>query len=87
MRIIEKWADVPRFESETEEAAFWSETRLDRRLMHAAIHKSDMRESATVTLRLDPRMLTRIKRLARARYLDHETMIKHWLGERLEKEA
>jgi len=40
----------------------------------------------TVTLRFDPKMLARIKRIARTRYLNYQSMIKQWLGERLEKE-
>ncbi|MFM8363800.1 MAG: CopG family antitoxin, partial [Verrucomicrobiota bacterium] len=59
---------------------------LDARLMNSSILKSDTRESSTVTLRFDPRMLARIKRLARSRYLNYQSMIKQWLGERLEKE-
>lgn len=43
-------------------------------------------ESVTITLRMDPRMLARIKRLARSRYLNYQSMIKQWLGERLEAE-
>jgi len=37
-------------------------------------------------LRIDPRMLARIKRLARSRYLNYQSMIKQWLSERLEQE-
>jgi hypothetical protein len=37
-------------------------------------------------LRLDPRMLARIKRLARSRYLNYQSMIKQWLSERMENE-
>jgi predicted DNA binding CopG/RHH family protein len=40
----------------------------------------------TITLRIDPRMLARIKRLARARYLNYQSMIKQWLSERMEDE-
>ena len=54
--------------------------------MNTAILKADTRESTTVTLRFDPRMLARIKRLARSRYLNYQSMIKQWLSERLEKE-
>ena len=54
--------------------------------MHMAVHKAVTPESAAITLRLDPRMLLRIKRLARGRYLDHHAMILQWLAERLEKE-
>ena len=58
------------------------ETRLDARLMNASILKSDTRESTTITLRFDPRMLQRIKRIARSRYLNYQSMIKQWLSER-----
>lgn len=54
--------------------------------MNTAILKADTRESTTVTLRFDPRMLARIKRLARSRYLNYQSMVKQWLSERLEKE-
>jgi len=43
-------------------------------------------DSVTITLRIDPRMLARIKRLARERYLNYQSMIKQWLSERMEKE-
>jgi len=38
-------------------------------------------------LRFDPQMLSRIKRLARGRYLNYQSMMKQWLSERLEEEA
>jgi predicted DNA binding CopG/RHH family protein len=40
----------------------------------------------TITLRIDPRMLARIKRLARSRFLNYQSMIKQWLSERMENE-
>ncbi len=87
MKVVNSWADVPRFESEEEEAGFWANARIDARLMNAALVKADARESTMITLRFDPRMLARIKRLARSRYLNYQSMIKQWLSERLEKEA
>jgi predicted DNA binding CopG/RHH family protein len=42
--------------------------------------------SVAISLRVDPRMLARIKRLAQSRYLNYQSMIKQWLGERLENE-
>lgn len=86
MRVITQWSEIPEFHAEEEEAAFWMESRLDARLMNAGVLKSDTRESATISLRFDPRMLARIKRLARSRYLNYQSMIKQWLSERLEKE-
>ncbi len=86
-RVVSHWSEVPAFESEADEVAFWSQARIDPRLMNTAILKADTRESTTVTLRFDPRMLARIKRLARSRYLNYQSMIKQWLSERLEKEV
>ena len=86
MKVITTWSDVPHFESEEEEATFWADTRLDVRLMSGSLLKADTRESTTITLRFDPRLLARIKRIARSRYLNYQSMIKQWLSERLEKE-
>ncbi len=87
MRSIAKWEDVPIFDSEEAEAEFWAENRPDLRLMESAVAgNSDSAESVTITLRIDPRMLARIKRLARSRYLNYQSMIKQWLSERMEHE-
>ena len=86
MKIVTSWTEVPRFESEEDEAQFWLATRVDGRLMNQSLLKADNRESTTITLRFDPRMLARIKRIARSRYLNYQSMIKQWLSERLEKE-
>ena len=86
MKKLSSWADVPVFDSEEDEAKFWADTQLDVRLMSASLLKADTRESTTITVRFDPRMLARIKRIARSRYLNYQSMIKQWLSERLEKE-
>ncbi len=87
MKVITTWAEVPHFEKEEDEAAFWAAARLDGRLMNGSLLKADSRESTTITLRFDPRLLARIKRLARSRYLNYQSMMKQWLSERLEKEG
>jgi len=87
MNLINHWSEIPRFDDEREEARFWEQHRLDIRLMNGSLLKTDSRESTTVTLRFDPRMLARIKRLARSRYLNYQSMIKQWLSERIEKEG
>lgn len=84
--ILRAWKDVPSFESEEEECTFWSGHQIDARLMQMSMHRPDVRESTTITLRFDPRMLSRIKRVARRRYLNYQSMIKQWLSERLEQE-
>ncbi len=87
MRTFANWEEVPIFDSEAAEANFWSENRPDLRLMDAAAAgASEASESVTITLRIDPRMLARIKRLARSRFLNYQSMIKQWLSERMERE-
>jgi predicted DNA binding CopG/RHH family protein len=87
MNTVAHWEEVPVFSSEQEEAAFWSENHLDIRLMENAVASSqESSESVTITLRMDPRMLSRIKRLARSRYLNYQSMMKQWLSERMEQE-
>ena len=88
VRAIAKWEEVPIFDSEEAEADFWAENKPDLRLMEAAVAgASESSESVTITLRIDPRMLARIKRLARSRYLNYQSMIKQWLSERMETEV
>ncbi|MBL9115807.1 MAG: hypothetical protein JNJ83_12435 [Verrucomicrobiaceae bacterium] len=87
LTLVKSWKEVPAFESDRAEAAFWGAHQLDGRLMQMSLHKPDVRESTTITLRFDPRMLSRIKRIARRRYLNYQSMIKQWLSERLEQET
>ena len=86
MNIITRWSDIPEFTDEAEEARFWENHELDGRLMAGSVHESDARDSTTITLRFDPRMLSRIKRIARSRFLNYQSMMKQWLAERLEEE-
>jgi predicted DNA binding CopG/RHH family protein len=87
LQTIQSWDDVPLFDSEQAEADFWAENQVDPRLMElSATASSEQSESVTITLRMDPRMLSRIKRLARSRFLNYQSMIKQWLSERMEKE-
>ena len=87
MQTFASWEDVPIFDSEAAEAAFWAENRPGVRLMETAVSgSSETSESVTITLRIDPRMLARIKRLARMRFLNYQSMIKQWLSERMEQE-
>jgi predicted DNA binding CopG/RHH family protein len=86
MDAITRWDDIPDFADEEAEARFWETHELDGRLMASSVHESDSRESTTITLRFDPRMLSRIKRIARSRFLNYQSMMKQWLAERLEEE-
>ena len=87
MNAISDWEEVPLFDSEQAESAFWEENTIEMRLMQNSVASgSESSESVTITLRMDPKMLSRIKRLARSRYLNYQSMIKQWLGERVEHE-
>lgn len=87
MQQVNNWEEVPLFDSEVAEAAFWSENTVGVRLMESSVAaSSETTESVTISLRMDPRMLARIKRIARERYLNYQSMLKQWLSERMEQE-
>ena len=86
MNTISNWSDIPSFDDEKSEAKFWATSKIDLKLINESVLRSDSRESTTITLRFDPRMLARIKRLARGRFLNYQIMMKQWLSERLEQE-
>ncbi len=87
MTAITDWESIPDFNRPEEEAFFWQTHQLDSRLLQGALANPDNAESTTITLRMDPRMLSRLKRLARQRYLNYQSMLKQWVAERLEEEA
>ena len=87
MKTIKDWSELPEFDTEKDEHDYWQKHEIDGDLMHGSVHEPDSRESTTITLRFDPRMLSRIKRMARSRYLNYQSMMKQWLSERLEDET
>src|SRR5688500_12891876 len=88
IRGIASWEDVPIFDSEEAEASYWMENAVALRLMESSTAASaEGTESVSITLRMDPRMLARIKRIARERYLNYQSMMKQWLSERMELEV
>ena len=87
MTYINQWEQVPDFVTDKDEAKYWNSTAIDVRLMENSVAiGSNANESVTITLRMDPRMLSRIKRLARSRFLNYQSMIKQWISERMENE-
>ena len=86
MDIVTDWETIPTFNCEHDEARYWMTHRIDAKLMDQSIAGADQSVSTSITLRIDPRMLARIKRLARSRYLNYQSMIKQWISERLEGE-
>lgn len=86
LSVVNDWDSVPIFSSHEEEALFWEGHQIGLRQMQSSLVSTDTNESTTITLRMDPRMLSRLKRLARQRYLNYQSMLKQWVAERLEKE-
>jgi predicted DNA binding CopG/RHH family protein len=86
MDVVSTWEEIPPFACEHDEAKYWLAHRLDVRLLNQSLLTADQSESTSITLRIDPRMLARVKRLARSRYLNYQSMIKQWVSERLEQE-
>jgi len=86
LTIITDWESVPLFSNTLEEIQFWEQHQISQRLMQTSLVGTDSNESTTITLRIDPRMLSRLKRLARQRYLNYQSMLKQWVAERMEKE-
>jgi predicted DNA binding CopG/RHH family protein len=86
MEVVAKWEEIPNFTCEHDEAKYWLAHRLDAKLMEQSLAGADQSESTTITLRIDPRMLSRIKRLARSRFLNYQSMLKQWISERMEQE-
>ena len=83
---IRQWEEIPFFPNPREEAAYWLTHQLDPALMKSSLSRTEGQDSTSITLRMDPRMLSRLKRLAAQRYLNYQSMMKQWLAERLEKE-
>ena len=58
MNAVNSWDDIPMFDNEQAEAAYWAENRIELRLMEQAVAaSSESSESVAITLRIDPRML------------------------------
>ncbi len=86
LTVITDFEKIPVFAGHADEVAFWENHQISQRLMQTSLVRVDANESTTITLRIDPRMLSRLKRLARQRYLNYQSMLKQWVAERLEKE-
>ncbi len=86
VKEIFSWDEIPEFSSEQQEADFWAAHSVDARLMDGSLQAHNAKESTSITVRIDPQMLARLKRLARERYLSYQSMMKQWVAERLEDE-
>jgi predicted DNA binding CopG/RHH family protein len=82
--------DVPSFESEAEEAAFWRTHRLSHDLLEKMSPVTDGSlpppRTRPVSFRLDDHTIARAKSLAAARGIGYQTMLKQFINERLYEE-
>ncbi len=86
VKEILSWDEIPDFSDEQQEADFWATHSVNARLMDGSLQAHNAKESTSITVRIDPQMLARLKRLARERYLSYQSMMKQWVAERLEDE-
>ncbi len=86
LKMISSWDQVPPFSTVEAERTFWETHQVAIPLLQGSLTQSDTSESTTISIRIDPRMLSRIKRIARHRYLNYQSMMKQWLAERMESE-
>jgi len=89
--IVERIEDVPVFATEEEEANFWQTHQFSAALLAAAPEYTDeeappARHSASITLRIDPLLLGRLQRLAQARAMPYQRLLKQFLEQRLVEE-
>ncbi|WP_438751773.1 BrnA antitoxin family protein [Pararhizobium sp. O133] len=80
--------DVPRFDSEAEERAFWERQDSSEHLDWSKAEKiwlPNLKPSATsISLRLPNSLLEQIKIAAGKRDVPYQSLIKIWLAEKLE---
>jgi predicted DNA binding CopG/RHH family protein len=94
--IVYSLKDIPEFESEAEESAFWDNhtaaeglisdpdtAELDRLVPPASPRTNRKRP---VSLRLNEDTLARLKRLATKKHTNYQTLLKNFVNERLYEE-
>lgn len=77
---------IPRFQSEAEEAAFWAQhdlTEFEEELEPGTVAAV---RGQVVSVRLPPRDVVQLKRLARGKGLGYSTLVRMWIRERLAAE-
>lgn len=89
---IQSEEEIPDFQSEDEEAEFWSTHALGRKYLetHPPVELDWLPpprpRSAPVAVRFDASTLTRLKALARRRHKGYQTLLKEFVMERLYEE-
>jgi hypothetical protein len=94
LQLVERPEDIPAFRNEAEERVFWETHVFGRGMLE---HMRPAREvdpglppprmlSRSVTIRLNADVLYRLRRLAAARGIGYQTLLKQFIVERLHDE-
>jgi predicted DNA binding CopG/RHH family protein len=93
---MDEYLKVPRFENESDEAAWWFQNRdriaqdFDRAAIEGKLTRGTVARrgnTPTTTIRLDPDDISRARSLAQKRGLKYQTYLKALIHEALEREA
>lgn len=90
---------IPEFKSEEEEARFWDEhdstefieefepvdISVSPELEEEILNKRELKKP--VTLRLEPKQIDAVKRIAGRKGLPYQTLIRMWITERIKREV
>jgi len=87
MNTINHWTEILHFANEEKEALFGRRSQPGIQLRDVSRPKASKHKPITVSMRVDSRMLARIKRCARMRSFNYHNMIHQWLRERMEEES
>jgi len=84
---VEKWADyydrVDILEEIMEEPVEFS---LDDQLLRDILEKKRKRKLQNVTIKMDPLQVRTIRKLATIKSIPYQTMVRHWLSEKIRQE-
>lgn len=89
---VRQLVDIPDFQSEDEEHAFWSTHQLGEELLNATqplardLLPPPRERTRNVAVRFDETTLQRVRALATRRHLGYQTLIKQFVAERLDEE-
>jgi predicted DNA binding CopG/RHH family protein len=92
MTTVRSWEEVPSFESEAEESAFWATHDLSDELLARMKPDADPElppprpRTRPIAIRFDESTLRRVKALAARRGKGYQTLLKEFVSERLYEE-
>lgn len=92
MEEVESWDEVPAFETEVEEAAFWATHALGDRVLDGMAPTPDdvlpptRPRTRPIAVRFDQDIMDRLKALAERKHKGYQTLLKEFVIERLYEE-